>query len=428
MRIVRGLTPARDALSRSAPAGLGGDEDRERLVRGIVDDVARRGDAALLEYTERFDGVAPARWEVASEQLAAARKSLDPALATTLEMVAERIRDFHAGQKQSLGEGQDVPIGWRFRPIDRVGVYAPGGTATLPSSLLMTAIPARVAGVGEVILATPPGSDGLPSPIMMAAAAIARVDRVFAVGGAQAIAALAFGTESVPRVDKICGPGNIYVMLAKKLLYGIVGIDGLYGPSEVLIIADERADPANCAADLLAQAEHDALAAAILVTTSPELAEKVDAEVTRQLAELPRREIAAESLDGNGIIAVVTDCAEAITLANAYAPEHLLLMVADPAAYLDRLTATGCIITGDRATVAIGDYVAGPSHVLPTGGTARFGSPLNVTDFMKITNVVTIDGAAIAELGPTAAALAETEGLDGHARAVRRRQPPASGK
>ncbi len=422
MRIVRGLTPARDALSRSAPAGLGGDEDRERLVRSIVDDVARRGDAALLEYTERFDGIVPARWEVAGEQLTAARKSLDPALATTLEMAAERIRDFHAEQKQDLGDGQNAPMGWRFRPIDRVGIYAPGGTATLPSSLLMTAIPARVAGVGKVILATPPGPEGLPSPIMMAAAAIAGVDRVFTVGGAQAIAALAFGTESVPRVDKICGPGNIYVMLAKKLLYGIVGVDGLYGPSEVLIIADNRADPANCAADLLAQAEHDALSTAILVTTSSELAGKVDAEVTRQLADLPRRQIATESLDSNGMIALVSSRNDAITLANAYAPEHLLLMVADPAAYLDRLTTAGCIITGDRATVAIGDYVAGPSHVLPTGGTARFGSPLNITDFMKITNIITVDGATIEELGPAAATLAETEGLDGHARAVRRRQ------
>ncbi len=424
MRIVRGLTPARDALSRNAPAGLGDDEDRERLVHNIVDDVARRGDAALLEYTERFDGVVPARWEVAGEQLAAARRNLDPALAAALEMAAGRIRDFHTGQRQSLGDGQDGPMGWRFRPIDRVGVYAPGGTANLPSSLLMTAITARVAGVGEVILATPPGPEGLPSPIMMAAAVIAGVDRVFAVGGAQAIAALAFGTESVPRVDKICGPGNIYVMLAKKLLYGLVGIDGLYGPSEIIIIADDRADPADCAADLLAQAEHDAMASAILVTTSPELAKRVDTEVTRQLAELPRRKIAAESLGRNGLIVVIADSDEAIELANAYAPEHLLLMVADPENYLDRLTAAGCIITGDRATVAIGDYVAGPSHVLPTGGTARFGSPLNITDFMKITNVVTVDSSTIEKLGPAAAALAETEGLDGHARAVRRRQMP----
>ena len=260
---------------------------------------------------------------------------------------------------------------------------------------------------------------------MMAAAAIAGVNRVFTVGGAQAIAALAFGTESIPRVDKICGPGNIYVMLAKKLLYGIVGIDGLYGPSEVLILADDKANPADCAADLLAQAEHDALSTAILVTTSPKLADKVNTEVTKQLAELPRREIAAESLDKRGIIAVVANEDEAIEIANAYAPEHLLLMVADSRPYLNRLTSAGCIITGDRATVAIGDYVAGPSHALPTGGTARFGSPLNITDFMKITNIVTVDGQTIEELGPAAALLAETEGLDAHARAVRRRQPPA---
>ena len=307
------------------------------------------------------------------------------------------------------------------RPLDRVGVYVPGGTASYPSTVLMTAIPARVAGVKEVILVTPPRPDGTVSPMVLAAALLSGVDRVFAVGGAQAIAALAYGTESIPQVDKICGPGNIFVTIAKKLVYGVVGIDGLAGPSEVLILADKSANPAYCASDILAQAEHDAMASAILVTDSMQLAVDVKREVEDELQNTPRREIAARSLETNGVIAVVDNPEEMIELANAYAPEHLCLMVSKPAPYLKYLKNAGCIITGKKATVVIGDYVAGPSHVLPTGGTARFSSPLNVLDFIKLTNVIDVDDAAIKELGPAARAIAEAEGFGAHANAVQLR-------
>jgi histidinol dehydrogenase len=285
----------------------------------------------------------------------------------------------------------------------------------------MTAVPAKVAGVPEVILATPRGKDGTLPAATLAAADIAGVDRIFSIGGAQAIAALALGTGSVPRVDKVCGPGNIYVMLAKKLLFGTVGIDALQGPSEVLIIADDTANPEYCAADLLAQAEHDELAEAILVTTSAELAERVTAEVSRQLRDLSRKEIAEASLERNGIIVLVDSMDEAVELANLYAPEHLLLMVDGAESYVDRLFNAGCIVLGDRATVVLGDYVEGPSHVLPTQGTARFSSPLSVLDFVRLTNVISVDRNSLEELGPAAMAIAGFEGFDAHVRAVERR-------
>jgi len=284
----------------------------------------------------------------------------------------------------------------------------------------MTAIPARVAGVKEVVLAKPPGLRGVVPPPTLVAADMAGVDRIFAVGGAQAIAALAFGTRSIPRVDKICGPGNIFVVLAKKMVYGTVGIDGLQGPSEVLIIADGTADAGYCAADLLAQAEHDPLASAILITTSPRLADEVNHEVERQLKDLPRRATARETL-GRGVMAVVGEVAEAIELANLYAPEHLCLMVKDADSYLDKVTSAGCVFIGGNSTVVLGDYVAGPSHVLPTGGTARFSSPLNVSDFVKFINLVDIAGADLKQLGEAAVTMARAEGLEAHARAVERR-------
>jgi len=285
----------------------------------------------------------------------------------------------------------------------------------------MTAIPAKIAGVKEVILATPPGPDGTVPPPTLVAADIAGVDRIFSVGGAQAIAALAFGTDSIPAVDKICGPGNIFVVLAKKLVYGVVAINGLPGPSEVIIIADETANPAYCAADLLAQAEHDPLASAILITTSKRLADEVNQEVEKQLKGLERQAIAAESLRKQGVIAVVADIDEAVELANLYAPEHLCLMVKGASALVKRLTNTGCIVTGESATVVLGDYVFGPSHVLPTGATARFGSPLSVLDFVKITSLINADKAALKKLGKAAATIARAEGLEAHARAVEKR-------
>ena len=285
----------------------------------------------------------------------------------------------------------------------------------------MTAIPARVAGVKEVILATPPRKQEGVSPSTLVAADIAGVDRIFSVGGAQAIAALAFGTESIPKVDKVCGPGNIYITLAKKLLYGVVGIDGLYGPSEVLIIADETANPSYCAADLLAQAEHDPLASAILITTSKRLAEEVNQEVERELKGLGRQAIANESLQKRGLIVVVANVDEAIELANLYAPEHLYLMIKGAENYVKRVANAGCVSIGENSTVALSDYVFGPSHVLPTGATARFSSPLNILDFIKLINLVNVDEASLAKLGKAATIIARAEGLEAHARAIEKR-------
>ena len=421
MRIVKGLEAGRKSLSRRVYPGPDTDE-REQVVRQIITHVASRGDAAVREYTHKFDRVALDSLEVGKDEVAAACKQLAPGLRSALELAAGRIRAFHEKQMAVVRSGDGGPgLSWLVRPLSRVGVYAPHGTAPYPSSLLMTAVPAKVAGVPEVILATPRGRDGSLPAATLAAADIAGVDRIFSIGGAQAIAALALGTESVPQVDKVCGPGNIYVMLAKKLLFGVVGIDALQGPSEVLIIADESADPEYCAADLLAQAEHDELAEAVLVTTSADLAEKVVKAVERQVGELSRKEIAAGSLEKNGRVVLVEGIDEAIQLANLYAPEHLLLMVDNAASYVERLSSAGCIVLGDRATVVLGDYVAGPSHVLPTQGTARFSSPLSVLDFVKLTNVISVDERSLNELAEAAMAIADFEGLDAHTRAVAKR-------
>jgi histidinol dehydrogenase len=305
--------------------------------------------------------------------------------------------------------------------LERVGVYAPGGSFAYPSTVLMTAIPARVAEVKEVILATSPRAGGRVPPLTLVAADIAGVNRVFGIGGAQAIAALAYGTGSVPRVDKICGPGNIFVVLAKKMVYGAVDIDGLQGPSEVLIIADETAGAEYCAADLIAQAEHDPLAAAVLVTTSPQLADEVNRELECQLASLPNNAVATLSLKVNGRIVLVDNLDEAFELANLYAPEHLCLFVDKAADYVERITNAGCVFLSSRSPVVLGDYVAGPSHVLPTGGTARYGSPLSVADFIKFINLINPDTADLPELGRVAVALARAEGLEAHARAMEKR-------
>lgn len=423
MRIIEGFALAKKALLRvGAPGEMGGFDERESAVRQIIEDVRQRGDAALLEYTLKFDRARLAALEVSKTQVKKAYREIDAEVVSALKLAAERIGAFHAKQRKAIRGKLTLPgLAQLVRPLERVGVYAPGGTASYPSTVLMTAIPARVAGVKEIILVTPPKTSGSIPPLTLAAAAIAGVDRIFAVGGAQAIAALAFGTESIPRVDKICGPGNIFVMLAKKLVYGVVGIDGLQGPSEVLIIADETADPACCAADLLAQAEHDPLASAILVTTSGRFASEVKREIGRQLEELPRKKIAAEALAGRGIIAVVDSIDQAIDLSNLYAPEHLLLLLGSPESCLERLTNAGCIIAGEKGTVALGDYVAGPSHVLPTGGTARFSSPLSVLDFLKLTNVISVSKTGLKRLGPAAEALARAEGLEAHARAIQKR-------
>ena len=421
LKIIEGFQPAKSALSRQTSAEFY-ESDLEPEVRWIIDEVRNRGDAALRDYTLKIDGIELTSLEVGREQIANAYQEVDSELVSALKLAAERIRSFHATQKDGiLGGLTRRGSGQLIRPLQRVGVYVPGGTACYPSTVLMTAIPAKVAGVKEVILVTPPRAAGVVPPPTLVAADIAEVDRIFCVGGAQAIAALAFGTESIPGVDKICGPGNIFVVLAKKLVYGVVDIDGLQGPSEVLIIADETADPGYCAADLLAQAEHDNLASAILVTTSRRLADEVDKEVEQQLAGLSRQAIAAESLENRGMIAVVANIDEAIELANLYAPEHLSLMVEEADSYLDKVSNAGCIVVGRSSTVVLGDYVAGPSHALPTGGTARFGSPLNISDFIKFINLVAVDEDELKQLGRAASTIAEAEGFDAHARAVEKR-------
>jgi len=423
MRIIEGFQPAKLVLSRRAPTEEVADiEQREQAVRQIISEVRRRGDAAVFDYTLKFDGIRLNALEVSKKQIKSAYLEVDKELLSALKLAAERIRSYHQQQKDAIWSIASKK-GFRqlIRPLERIGVYAPGGTASYPSTVLMTVIPAKVAGVKEVILVTPPKANGeVPTPTLIAAD-IAQADRVFSVGGAQAIAALAFGTESIPRVAKVCGPGNIYVLLAKKLLYGVVGIDGLYGPSEVMIIADETADPAYCAADLLAQAEHDPLASAVLVTTSPDLADRVAQEVEQQLKGLERQAIAAESLEKRGMIAVVANMDEAIELANLYAPEHLCLLVGKATSYIDQVSNAGCIVVGEKSTVVLGDYVAGPSHVLPTGATARFSSPLNILDFVKFTSLVNVDKASLKQLGKAAATIARAEGLEAHARAVEKR-------
>lgn len=422
MKILEGFELLKSILARQGPSGSAFEADeREETVRGIISEVKRRGDAALREFTLKFDGVTLESIEVNRDKLNAAADAVSPELLAALNLAAERISSYHRAQRDILlRESVSDGLGWLVRPLNRVGIITPGGTAPLPSSLLMTVLPAKAAGVNEIILVTPPRKNGAVHPATLAAAAIAGVDRVFSVGGAQAIAALAFGTESIPSVDKVCGPGNIYVTLAKKLLYGTVGIDGLFGPSEVLIIADEKADPAYCASDLLAQAEHTS-GAGILLTGSRKTANRVRIEVEKQLGELKNREEAVKNLDNLGMIGLVESMDQAVELANLYAPEHLLILVEKPEMYIKKMTAAGCIITGRKGTVALGDYIAGPSHVLPTGGTARFGSPVNVSDFMKITSLVDTDRFDISEIGKAGKVIAEAEGLEAHAKALEKR-------
>jgi histidinol dehydrogenase len=395
----------------------------EQTVRSIVDAVRRRGDAALFAYTARFDGVTltPRTVEVPRAEMAAAAAALPAGARRALQLAARRIAAFHRRQRQgswSFRDASGARLGQQVRALDRVGVYIPGGTAAYPSSVLMNVIPAKVAGVGEVVGVTPPGR---ANAAVLAAAHIAGVDRLFRVGGAQAVAALAYGTRSIPRVDKICGPGNIWVATAKRLVFGAVDIDMIAGPSEVLIVADGRARPDLVAADLLSQAEHDPLAAAILVTPSATLAARVAAQLETQLGELSRQAIARKALARYGTAFVTASMAEAIELVNRLAPEHLELAVARPETLLPQIRHAGAIFLGEHAPEPFGDYLAGPNHVLPTGGSARFSSPLGVYDFIKRSSVIGASRRTLARLGPTVAKLARLEGLDAHARAVERR-------
>jgi histidinol dehydrogenase len=419
MIIISDFAKAKKLMSRQSLGFSPGSGKEERVVRQIINDVRDRGDAALFDYTERFDGVKLASLEVSRREMDAAFRKIDAGLLAALKLAAERIAGFHTQQKTALlRDNARASLGWLVRPLERVGIYVPGGTAPLPSTLLMTCVPARVAGVREIILMTPPRKTGRVSPLTLVAAGIADVDRVFSVGGAQAIAALAYGTASVPRVDKIYGPGNIYVTLAKKMVFGVVGIDGLYGPSEVIIIADATASPEYIAADLLAQAEHGSSPSAVLITTSRKLADAVNKEIAKQLMALERRKIIVESLEQNGMTVVVAGIEKALELANLYAPEHLCLVVKDAASYVEKVKNAGCLFIGESSVEVLVDYVAGPSHVLPTGGTARFGSPLNILDFVKLISLINTDKKDIRRLGKAASVIARAEGLTAHARAA----------
>jgi len=392
----------------------------EEAVRRILNEVRGRGDHALLDFSKKIDGMGLAQLEVTKGEIAESYKKVDKGLVSALRLAAERVQAFHLTQKEKLGlDFVKDGLGFIVSPLERVGVYIPGGRAYYPSTVLMTVIPAKVAGVNEVVITTPPAPDGtVPAPTLVAAD-IAKVNHVFKVGGAQAIAALAYGTKSIPKVDKICGPGNIFVTLAKKQVYGTVAIDGLHGPTETIIIADDSANPVFCAADLLAQAEHDEMASAILITTSTRLAEEVSEEVKRQLTKLGRRAIAWQALEQNGGIVIVTNIDEAIQLVNLFAPEHLCLMIKDARSYIKRIHNAGGIFIG--VPEAIGDYIAGPSHVMPTGRTARFSSPLSVLDFLKLSILMDMDDKALKSLGPSSAAIARAEGLTAHALSVEKR-------
>lgn len=392
-------------------------------VAKILASVREQGDGALLHWSDVLDGAQLSAFRVPVEKLTAAWIDLPTSLSDALTVASERIRAFH--ERQPLPDWQTKAlggtVGQRVIPIERVGIYVPGGTAPLPSSLLMSAIPARVAGVTKIVVCTPPH----PHTTILAAAHLCGIEHVYQIGGAQAIAAMAFGTETVPQVDKIVGAGNLFVTLAKQQVYGIVGLDGLYGPTETMIIADHTANPVWVAADLLAQAEHDVIASAILLTPDRALAEAVQGEVVRQLESLTRADTVAQSLANRGGAVITPDLETAVELANAYAPEHLCLSVAEPLALSEKIHNAGGLFIGERSFEVLGDYVAGPSHIMPTGGTARFASPLNVFDFVKITSIIALDAGSSQSLSAIAAELAQVETLTAHAAAARFRQEDA---
>lgn len=396
-------------------------KDVTETVSEIINNVMMNGDKAVREYTIKFDGKAPDTFEVPKEELTALTANCDPEFIATLKKAADNIRNFHERQKQQswlTTKDNGVIMGQRIRGLKRVGLYVPGGTAAYPSSVLMNAIPAKIAGVSELIMVTPPGKDGKPNPDIMAAAAIAGVDRVFLMGGAQAVAALAYGTESVPKVDKIVGPGNIFVATAKKLLYGTVDIDMIAGPSEILVLADESANPKFLAADLMSQAEHDKLASAILITTSDKLAEDTIKEIYRQVEELSRKDIIEYSLDNYGVIIVCDTMERAIELANELAPEHLEVCCENPMEYVGKLDNAGSVFLGNYSPEPLGDYFAGPNHVLPTSGTARFFSPLSVDTFVKKSSFIYYTEDALQNDSDDIIRFANTEGLTAHANSI----------
>ncbi len=396
----------------------------QEAVARILRDIRARGDSALRSWTQKLDGKSPDSFRISSDALRVALESISREERAALELSAARIEAFYRKQPLASWITHEMGgvLGQLIRPIQRVGLYIPGGTAALPSSVLMSAVPAKVAGVKEIVLAAPPQRDtDRIAPVILAAAALVGVNEVYVMGGAQAIAALAYGTESIRAVDKIFGPGNLFVTLAKKQVFGVVGIDGLAGPTETVVIADEFANPSWVAADLLAQAEHDVLASAILLTPSRQLAEAVQVEVARQVETLPRAGVVVQSLKDRGGIVLTADLDEAMQLSNAYGPEHLCLAVRDAWAWTEKVNAAGGVFVGEYSFEVLGDYVAGPSHVMPTGGTARFASPLNVWDFVRIVSLIDLNQSTGKELSEFAAVIARSEGLEAHARSADRR-------
>ena len=400
---------------------LQAEENVSAAVDAVLAEVKQRGDAALREYTEKFDGACLSSLQVSSEEIEAAWNSLDPDFIQTLEMAAENIRAFHelqVHQDFQLKKEGGIVMGQRYTPIEKVGICVPRSPVAFPSTVLMNVIPAKIAGVKDIVLVTPPEKDGSVSAEALAAARIAGADKIFKVGGAQAVAALAYGTESIPKVDKIVGPGGVFVATAKRKVFGLVAIDMIAGPSEILVLADGKCDPRWVAADLLSQAEHDVMASPVLVTNSRALAEQVQTEVEVQLARLPRREVARRSVDENGKIIVTDDLDRAAEAVNLIAPEHLELCVDDPFALLQKIKNAGSIFLGRHTPEALGDYFAGPNHTLPTSGTARFSSPLSVDDFVKKSNYLYYTQEALQPVAERVADFAEREGLHAHARSV----------
>ncbi|MEE1492658.1 MAG: histidinol dehydrogenase [Massilioclostridium sp.] len=397
------------------------DRSVDEIVSGILEDVRTNGDTALLGYCEKFDKAKLSSLEVSQQEIDDAFSSIDPDFIKTLELARDNIEAFHTQQIRKnfvLNDKEGIVLGQKVTPIEKVGLYVPGGTASYPSSVLMNTVPAKLAGVTEIVMATPPSSDGTIAAPILAAAKVAGVTRIFKMGGAQAVAALSYGTESVPKVDKIVGPGNIFVATAKRMVYGTVDIDMIAGPSEILVLADGSCNPRYVAADLLSQAEHDRLASAVLVTDSPELAKAVQAELEVQIPQLSRADIARESIDTNGKIVLADSMKQAVEISNLIAPEHLEICVDDPFALLNSVKNAGSIFLGKNVPEALGDYFAGPNHTLPTSGTARFSSPLSVDDFVKKSSFIYYTKQALSDVQARVVDFATREGLTAHAKSV----------
>lgn len=422
MKITKANGKAEYALIENLKKRAGeADQKIVDIVSTIIRNVKENGDDAVREYTVRFDGSVPKKTVITKEELQSCLDMVDDDFKSAIIKAKDNIYDFHLRQAQQswmTTKENGVIMGQRVRGLHRVGIYVPGGTAAYPSSVLMNAVPAKIAGVKEIIMVTPPGKDGNPNPNIMAAAAVAGVDKVFMVGGAQAVAALAYGTERIPKVDKIVGPGNIFVATAKKLLYGIVDIDMVAGPSEILIVADKTADPSFLAADLMSQAEHDKLASAILLTTSADLARATLHEIDKQIKDLERQNIIEESLENYGEIIVCESLDQAISFANELAPEHLELCVSEPLKYIGKVDNAGSVFLGNFSPEPLGDYFAGPNHVLPTSGTARFFSPLGVDSFVKKSSFIYYTPQELSKAKDDIITLAESEGLTAHANSI----------